>query len=130
MKAEPVNLQSMDFIKDKNGRYSFTDPDSGALKPIGSEQDALEGYKNYKGYKVYKNDGSSYINDNFASSHVPVPGIDKNFFKTEIVKAQVIDRQIFVSTGKAVEEFNVGDKMCIRDRTCRWHHSQTRRSYS
>ena len=111
VKADPVNLVSMDFIKDNKGRYYFTDPDSGALKPIGTEQDAAEGYKNYKGYKVYKNDGSSYINDNFSSSHVPAPGMDREYYKQEIVKAQIIDRQIFVSTGKAVEEFNVGDVM-------------------
>ena len=47
-----------------------------------------EGYANYKGYKVYKANGTSYINDNFGSSHAPVPGRPNEYFKTEIVNAK------------------------------------------
>ncbi len=110
--AERVNLRSKDYKLDKDtGFYLFTDPDTGVAKPIGSQKDVDEGYANYKGYKVYKANGTSYINDNFGASHAPVPGRPNEYFKTEIVNAQKLDRTVPIDTGASIEHYDENDYM-------------------
>ena len=46
VRAEKINLSSGEYSRDASGHYYFTDPDTGALKPIGTEKMSQTATKN------------------------------------------------------------------------------------